>query len=482
MEQMNQIDRRRFLSGGCAALLGVVANAPAGAHSRLAVPEFQVPLPIPAVLSPVRSEPTSDYYEIVQREATAQIIAGVPTRVWGYNGSFPGPTIEARRGRTVVVTHTNHLDRPTVVHLHGGITEPESDGFPTDALAPGETRLLRYSNNGRAATLWYHDHGWQGAGRNLYMGLAGLYLLKGDSDVDAQLPNGRYDIPLMLQDRTFTNDGELDYDHAGHHGAVGNVMLVNGAPWPVLEVASRKYRFRILNASNATPIRLALSSHQPLVLIATDQGLLPSPVTLSSIGQAMGERIEVILDFSLYPIGSRVVLLNNRGDGSLGRIMRFDVVRKERDDSRVPERLAEFEPLQLSQVMRTRMFVFGGRLTPGVPPGVKWLINGESFDPARIDANPRLGDVELWRFVNRAFMGRTMLHPVHTHLAPFQVLRRNGRAPLRQEQGWKDTVAIEDGEEVDVIVRWNGYRGRYLLHCHNLEHEDHSMMARVDVI
>jgi len=476
------MNRRQFLTGGSTALFSVVANARTRADSQVAVREFRVPLRIPPVLSPVRSDSTADYYEIFSRETTAEIIPGLPTRVWGYNGSFPGPTIEARRGRTVVVRHTNHLDRPTVVHLHGGITEPESDGFPTDTLAPGETRSFRYSNTGPAATLWYHDHSWQGTGRNLYMGLAGLYLLKGDSDVDAQLPNGRYDIPLMLQDRAFTNDSELDYDHDRHHGAAGTMMLVNGVPWPVLEVASRKYRFRILNASNATPVRLALSSHQPLVQVATEQGLLPAPVTLSSIGLAMAERVEVIIDFSLYPVGSRLVLLNTRGDGALGRIIRFDVVRKERDDSRVPERLAEFEPLQPVKAVRTRTFVFGGRLTLGVPPGVKWVINNESFDPARTDANPRLGDVEVWRFVNQGLMGRTMLHPVHTHLAPFQILGRNGGAPLRQERGWKDTVAIDDGEAVDIIIRWNGYRGRYLLHCHNLEHEDHSMMARVDVI
>jgi spore coat protein A len=117
-----------------------------------------------------------------------------------------------------------------------------------------------------------------------------------------------------------------------------------------------------------------------------------------------------------------------------------------------------------------------------MPPGVQWLINGKRFDPSRVDADPRLGEVEVWRFVNRSFLGIfTMLHPVHTHLAPFQILRRNGRAPLRHEGGWKDTVAIDKGEMVDVIIKWSGYRGRYLLHCHNLEHEDHTMMARVDV-
>jgi spore coat protein A len=480
---MKRIDRRRFLvTSGSAAVLGLAGSAQPRAESRPPVEPFRMALPIPPVLSPVRSDSAADYYEIVQREAAAEIVPGMRTRIWGYNGIFPGPTIEARCGRPIVVTHTNRLDRPTVVHLHGGITRPESDGFPTDTLAPGETRSIRYDNTGQPATLWYHDHSWQGSGRNLYMGLAGLHLLNGDSDVEQQLPNGRHDIPLMLQDRSFTRDGELAYDHDRHHGAVGRVMLVNGAPWPVLDVAARKYRFRIVNASNAMPVRLALSTHQPLLQIATDQGLLPTPVTLSSIGLTMGERIEVVIDFSVYPIGTRIVLLNQRGDDELGRIMRFDVVRAERDDSRVPARLADFEPLHPRQARRTRTFVFHGRPTISVPPGVQWMINNEQFDPGRVDADPELGDIEVWRLVNRSFLGRTMLHPVHTHLAPFQILRRNERPPLRQECGWKDTVALEDGDEVDVIIRWSGYRGRYLLHCHNLEHEDHSMMARVDVV
>jgi spore coat protein A, manganese oxidase len=189
-----------------------------------------------------------------------------------------------------------------------------------------------------------------------------------------------------------------------------------------------------------------------------------------------------VIDFSRYPVGSRVVLENRRGKGPLARIMRFDVVRTERDDSRVPPNLATLEQLRPEQAARTRTFVFGGKPTLGVPPGVRWVINGESFDPLRVDAEAPLGDIEVWRFLSRGFLGRTMMHPAHTHLAPFQVLRRNGQAPLRREGGWKDTVSLEDGEEVEVIMRWSGYRGRYLLHCHNLEHEDHSMMARIDVV
>jgi spore coat protein A len=479
---MNRIDRRQFLTLVSAASLHPAIGSSEHARSRPAVQEFKVALPIPTILSPVRRDATADYYEVEQRESSVEIIPGVRTRIWGYGGSFPGPTIEARRGRATVVTHTNNLSVPTVAHLHGGVTRPGSDGFPTDRLAPGESRSHRYDNTGQAASLWYHDHGWRDSGRNLYMGLAGFYLLRDDAEVHARLPHGDYDIPLMLQDRTFSSDGELDYDHDGHHGATGRVMLVNGAPWPVLEVAARKYRFRILNASNAMPIRLALSTDQPMTQIATDQGLLPSPVVLPTIGLVMGERVEVVIDFSIYPVGSRVVLENRRGAGPLSRVMRFDVVRAGRDDSIVPNELTEFEPLQRLQAVRTRTFVFGGKPTLRVPPGVRWVINGQSFDPLRVDADPRLGAIEIWRFVNRGFLGQTMLHPVHTHLAPFQVLGRNGRAPLRQEQGWKDTVALEDGEEVDVIMRWSGYTGRYLLHCHNLEHQDHSMMARVDVV
>jgi FtsP/CotA-like multicopper oxidase with cupredoxin domain len=479
---MHRIDRRQFLTLVSTASLHPPMGSSEHARSRPVVQEFKAALPIPTILSPVRRDATADYYELELRESQVEILPGVRTRIWGYGGGFPGPTIEARRGRATVVTYTNNLRVPTVAHLHGGVTRPDSDGFPTDTLAPGESRSHWYDNSGQAASLWYHDHGWRDSGRNVYMGLAGFYLLKDDAEVHARLPHGDYDIPLMLQDRAFSGDGELDYDHDGHHGATGRVMLVNGAPWPVLEVAARKYRFRILNASNAMPIQLALDTHRPMTQIGTDQGLLPSPAVLSEIGLTMGERVEVVIDFSIYPVGSRVVLENRRGAGPMSRVMRFDVVRAGRDDSIVPNELTEFAPLQRSQATRIRTFVFGGKPTLRVPPGVRWVINGQSFDPQRVDADPRLDDIEVWRFVNRGFLGQTMLHPVHTHLAPFQILRRNECAPLRQEGGWKDTVAVEDGEEVDVILRWTGYTGRYLLHCHNLEHQDHSMMARVDVV
>ena len=475
------ITRRQFL-GYCPAAL-VAAGGERHLEMRFVEQAaFRVPLPIPPVLSPVKVDEAGDHYEVVQQAATSEILPGVRTRIWGYNGLFPGPTIRARCGRPVFVTHTNHLSAPTVVHLHGGVTRPESDGFPTDVIAPGHARSYEYSNQGRAATLWYHDHAIGVAGRNLYMGLAGMYVLEDDTVANELLPRGEFDVPLILQDRAFTRDGEFDYDHQEHRGAKGAIVLVNGAPWPVLEVSARKYRVRVLNASNAMPVRLALDPPQPMVLIAADQGLLPAPVSSSAVDLTMAERAEVVVDFARYPVGTRVVLRNLRARGNLSRIMRFDVVRTAKDDSAVPLVLSDVERLRPDDAAHTRTFVFGGKPAWGVPPRVRWVINGESFVPERVDAEPRLGKTEIWRFVNRGFLGRTMLHPVHTHLAPFQVFRRNGREPSPQERGWKDTVAVDEGEEVEVIIRWTGYRGRYLLHCHNLEHEDHAMMARVDVI
>jgi spore coat protein A len=483
------INRRQFLAKGSVTLAGLAAASlfqratPSMSHAQipLGVRQFCVPLPIPKILSPVQSDSSTDYYELTQEEAWAEIIPGLRTRVWGYNGTFPGPTIKARNGRRTVVTHTNSLRLPSVVHLHGGMTRPESDGFPTDVATSGDKRRYEYDNIGRAATLWYHDHSYHDAGRKLYMGLAGFYLLDGGEEVNRQLPHGPYDIPLMLQDRAFTQEGELMYEHHGHRGAFGPVMLVNGAPWPVLEVATRKYRFRILNASNAAAMRLMLSTGRPMTQIATDQGLLPRPVEVGAIDISMAERVEVVIDFSDSPVGSRVVLANQLGKGPLMQVMRFDVVHAERDDSIVPRALTDFEPLLPSAAIRTRTFVFGGRPKIGLPPKVEWVINDKAFDPERVDAAPALGDIEIWRFVNRGFLGRTMLHPVHTHLVPFQILRRNGGPPLPHERGWKDTVSIDEGEQVDVVMHWSGFRGRYLLHCHNLEHQDHSMMARIDV-
>ena len=476
------IDRRTAFAVGArlAVAAGLTRTIPTIHLPRL--PRFVAPLAIPPILRSVRSDEDADYYEIDQLAGEQEILPGKRTAIWGYAGQSPGPTIIARSGRAVVVRHTNRLNAPTVVHLHGGRTESDSDGFPTDFVMPGTSRNYRYANRQPAATLWYHDHAMDHTGRNLYMGLAGFYFLHDDEEDALHLPSGEYDIPLMIQNRSVDDSGALRYDTDRFLGAQGDIVLVNGIAWPRLDVAARKYRFRILNASNATPYDLALSDGRPLVQIATDGGLLPAPVECSHIPLAMAERVEIVIDFARYPLGANVVLRNLADDGDRSEILRFDVTHAEHDDSELPATLRPFSRIAATSAVLTRQFVVQGGPS-SFPPVAHWTINGKDFDPGHSIASPRLGDVELWNIENHkrfGFLGR--LHPIHVHLVHFQILERNGRPPLVHEHGWKDTIALEKGEEARIIMRFDGYRGRYLIHCHNLEHEDHSMMARFDVV
>src|SRR5215831_720961 len=251
------MDRRTALAVSARLVAAAGLSRATPLRPALRPPRFVVPLPIPPTLDPTRSDEGSDYYEIDQRAAQQVIVPGAKTVVWGYAGRFPGPTINVRAGRQVVVRHTNRLAVPTVVHLHGGHTASDSDGFPTDYVMPGASQVYRYANTQSAATLWYHDHAMDHTGRNLYMGLAGFYLLHDDEEAGLRLPSGNYDIPLMIQNRSIDDRGVLRYDASRFMGAGGDIVLVNGAPWPRLEVAARKYRFRVLNASNATAYDLA---------------------------------------------------------------------------------------------------------------------------------------------------------------------------------------------------------------------------------
>jgi spore coat protein A len=445
------------------------------------VPRFRRSFKLPPLLRPVRVDETTDYYEITHRAGAIEILPDMRTAIWGYEGMAPGPTIVATRGRRVVVRHTNHLTVPTAVHLHGGVTPSESDGFPTDVIAPGTSRTYVYPNEQPAATLWYHDHAMHHTGRNVYMGLAGLYLVHDEEERALRLPDGPFDVPLLIQERSLRRDGSLAYDTDRNIGALGDIVLVNGVPWPRMEVCARKHRFRVVNGANASVYQLALSSGRPLVQIATDSGLLPTPVQSASIPLAMAERVELVIDFSPYPIGSRVVLRNLMADGPRADIMCFDVVRSEHDPSELPERLSSVERIPTSAAVRNREFIFS-RGSVSLSRAAEWAINGQGFDPSRPIAAPSLGDVEIWRLTNRKVLGVLgIVHPVHLHLVRFQVVDRNGRAPLAHEAGWKDTVAVAPEEDVRVIARFEGHRGRYLIHCHNLEHEDHEMMARYDV-
>ena len=496
------------LGGG--ANVGTQGSAGRLLRSTAPLPEpFQVSLPVPPVLRPVRSDNTGDYYELTQRAARVEILPGMRTEVWGYNGSFPGPTIESRRGQPTVVTHHNRLPVPVVVHLHGGKTPPEHDGYPTDMIAPvggwtaghgahamhgmteGSKRYV-YPVEQPAATLWYHDHRMDFTGPQVYRGLAGFHLVHDAAEDALPLPREDRDIPLMICDRAFAADGSMDYPAVDPtlgttpgtkgdfiSGVLGDTILVNGAPWPQLEVTNTRYRFRILNASNARRYELALdpkpSSGPCFVQIGSDQGLLAQPVGHDRLKVAQAERFEVVIDFSRYAVGDCITLTNLRGRGGTAKVMRFVVARSGSDDSQVPSSLVPFHRLEESDaaVRRDLVFARGGARAHGM---TLWTINGQPFHPDRIDADPALGSVELWKV-----RAQNVEHPIHIHLAPFQVLSIGGNDPGPYNQGWKDTVNLDNGDYAELLVHFDGHRGKYVFHCHNLEHEDMQMMGNFQV-
>ena len=397
----------------------------------------------------------------------------------------------------------NQLPVPIVNHLHGGRTAPENDGYPTDLILPGsgfpsmhmhdaQARIVTgereyvYENDQRAATLWYHDHRMDFTAPQVWRGLAGFYIIRDEEEDRLPLPRGAREIPLLICDRSFSADGSFLYpaldpslretpgvteDYMG--GVLGDVILVNGAPWPRLEVSNVKYRFRILNASNARRYELALDPAPlgaPLVQIGSDGGLLAAPVAHRTLRIAPAERFDLVIDFARYQPGTSVTLVNLADRGPAGNIMRFDITRTERDDSAIPSRLSEIPDPKPEEATITREFDFSFARFEHT-----WRINGKPFDPSRMDARPKLGATELWR------LSTDFSHPLHLHLVHFRVLSHSGR-PATHDSGWKDTIDLGPGQAATILVRFLGYRGRYVFHCHNLEHEDMAMMGNFEVI
>ena len=255
----------------------------------------------------------------------ADILPGFQTPVYGYEGIYPGPTIRARKGREAVVRQKNTLPFESNVHLHGGAVPAAHDGYPMDVIAPGGAFDYHYPNDQDAATLWYHDHAHGRTSRTLYYGLLAMYVLEDEVETQLGLPQGAYDVPIVIADHAFNKDGSFRYEENVDLGFRGDTILVNGAVSPRMTVERRKYRFRFLNASNARSYALRLGNGRPMLQIAGDGGLLSKPVTRKRIPFHPAERIDLVLDFSAYGPGEQLVLSNGDGLGGTVPIMRFDV-------------------------------------------------------------------------------------------------------------------------------------------------------------
>jgi spore coat protein A len=354
------------------------------------------------------------------------------------------------------------------VHNHGNHSSPENDGRPDELLiGTGGSRTYTYGHvddgqNERGTTQFYHDHRMDVTARNVWMGLAGLYILDDAAD-PATLPSGAFDVPLAIADRQFDAQNQIPYvfDAAG---VMGDRILVNGVYRPYFDVGDRKYRLRILNASNARIYQFVLSTGDSFVQIGTESGLLPAPVARAQMRAGPAERLDVVVDFA-GRLGQTLYL---RDAASGVDVLEFRVVQNLTDNSSIPPTLRPLPVIGTPTLTRT----FNFDRTAG-----HWTINGLRFDTNRVDAQPVLGTTEKWIFHNPTGAA----HTVHLHGIDQQCMSRNA-GPCYPYEAMKETWLLDSGETVEVKLKFTDFTGRYVFHCHMVEHEDDGMMSQFEVV
>jgi len=396
-----------------------------------------------------------------------------------------------KQGREAVVRFINHADRANSVHLHGSYSRAPFDGWAEDTTEPGQYKDYYYPNAQAARTLWYHDHAAMHTAENAYYGQAGFYILEDDQKNSLHLPSDDYDIPLALSAKRYNADGTLwDPELNGETVSVfGDVIQVNGQPWPYLKVEPRKYLFRFLDTSVSRSFQLyaeadkAVGTRIPFAVIGSDAGLLASPVDTTQLDISMAERWEVVFDFAKYA-GQNITLKNTgkvaADDDYIAtdRVMKFvvgDTVKDDKNNGPLPANLRNV-PLPPARSTIDRSYKF--ERSNG-----EWQVNGVTWADVedRVIAKPERGSVERWELINSA---GGWSHPIHIHLIDFQVVSRTGgtRGVLPYEQtALKDVVWLNKNEKVEVLARYGPWDGLYMFHCHNLIHEDHDMMAALNV-
>ena len=505
---------RGYISGQMAHLPPLPPAPPLIDPDHLAA--FVDPLPIPEIAKPTATKAGFPSYVLSAHEFYAKVHRDVPpTRFWGFGNSVPGPTIEARSGAKLIIEWPNRLpekhflpidhnlmgaetgmaESRMVMHVHGGRVPPQYDGWPESYYATGDSATFHYPNQQEPALLWYHDHAMGINRLNLVAGMAGLYILRDPIEDALQLPSGDFEVPLVLMDRLFRTDGQIYYPVGQLKGSpwvpeyMGNATLVNGKLLPFLEVQPRAYRFRVLNASNARFYLLTLDNGASFQQIGTDQGLLGAPVPVSRLNLAPGERADLVIDFAEHR--GKTLLLKNLPN-TLMQIRVADTPAPAR--SPLPQTLRPVPRTPESAAILTRKLTLE-ELDNLVDEPMLHLLDGKRWREP-ISEKPVLDSTEIWEFLNLT----DDTHPIHLHLVRFQILDRRlidvsaytydnklvylapPVPPEPNECGWKDTVRATPGASTRIIVKFEGYAGRYVWHCHILEHEDNEMMRPYQVL
>lgn len=458
---------------------------------------------------------------------TAQVVTvrlgGQQIQGLGYHNGLLGPTLIAHSGDQVKIRLQNQLSESTNLHWHGLIVPADQDGYPDQFVAPGASREYTFPIQQTAGLYWYHPHPDGKTARQAYLGLAGLFVVRDQAETQIKLPDADQEVFLVLQDKRLSAAG-LDYRPTQQDvmsGLLGNDILVNGQLNPKLEVAPGLYRLRLLNGSNARVYNLGFDQKTPFWVIGGDGGLLDKPVTTESLLLGPAERVDLLVDFSHYKAGDRLKLNSlpfnaGQAQGSQSfKLLDISITQAQAKPFAVPETLGNLTRLQPTQSVKTRNFeikgmpmtmVGNGQMMSGsgsmpgmMMPGMDQnqpmnqgmnmgqsgsmgmhTINGRVFDSQRIDETVAAGSTETWIFDNSQ---GDEIHPMHVHGVRFQLLKREGgRAQIfAHESGWKDTVLLLPKEKVSVMVQFPDYKGKYLIHCHNLEHEDDGMMLNFEI-
>jgi FtsP/CotA-like multicopper oxidase with cupredoxin domain len=477
--------------------------------------------------------------ELTARPGQAQILPGRATDVWQFTGrvikgpastlqpvagSYLGPTIRLQRGQQVRITFANRLPDPSIVHWHGLDVPESADGHPRLAVDGGKDYVYDFEVTNRAGTYWYHPHPHMQTGPQVYSGLAGLLIVSDEEEAALSLPSGSTELLAVIQDRRFDAANQLVYSTSMmdmETGFLGNRVLVNGQPAPTWSLATRAYRIRVLNGSNARVYKLAWSDGTPMTVLGTDGGLLERPHTQRFVTLAPAQRVDLWLDLSQRTVNTKIQLqsaafaltdagLNMGGmmgggrmggmGGGRGNAMASDTLalgapvslltlsvdRREKGAASLPTRLSTFDRSWLPVTdAPVRQIPITFRM-------MEWFFAGRTFtDMTEVaaDETVRAGSTQIWEFVNAGGpMGMQMAHPIHIHGRQFRVVSRTGGKPdntLREglvDGGWTDTALVLPNETVRLQVPFTSHPGLYLYHCHILEHEDMGMMRNFKVV
>jgi FtsP/CotA-like multicopper oxidase with cupredoxin domain len=482
----------------------------------LAATPFRARLPIPPVLR-------DDHIRIPIEEAEQQILPGPKTRLWTYGGTFPGPTIRRRAGRRTRVTFHHQLPEKVgelSVHLHGGHNRTQFDGQPgglTQAqpsslycriprglsaresgndtlLEPGARKTYVYdlTEDGRperASFQWYHDHRLDRTAPHVWKGLAGMWIVDDAFEESLSLPDGDRDLPLMICDRTFDGRNQLtdpfsDDRRPPADGILAETILVNGAYMPHHRVDPCRYRLRLLNVSSFRSYNLQLSNGAPMLQIATESGLMPKPIRRREIMLGPAERVEVIVDFAGARGESVELRSTKRHPGRNptgahtygGALMQFQVGgERVADRSHVPRHL---RPLPAWTRKAERHPDKQWEIAIGGFFKTTWRINGRTFNPAHSEAFPKLNTTETWEIHNKT----NVAHAMHLHHTDWYLLERNGKRPPAWEDCLKETFFVYPNEKILLAGHFSDYTGKFVIHCHMLDHEDHGLMSQFQVV